>query len=182
MTEPGGGFDDFVASTYNSDTVKQTWQAQRQLAFETRAMRRLLACCGLDSVVQRELVRRSHQLRGKECLTCQAFEEAYGRFPYRLATRLVPFVHELDLPALAKGFTKTRLFLTWAEVYEELGNYERPLALIFDWPKLSLAVMHNSGVLTVGPGTLTLVRQIDDLVLMIEPLPQFLERFGDSWK
>ena len=76
------------------------------------------------------------------------FSDEYGSFPVRMSYKKVPWVRDM-WDGLYGGFKKTDLYASWKEEEElykrksENGNIDRPMAVVFQWPKWKLCCMHN---------------------------------------
>lgn len=76
------------------------------------------------------------------------FSDEYDSFPIRMAYRKVPWVRDM-WDGLYNGFRKSELYTSWKEE-EELykrksidGDMDKPMAVVFQWPKWKLCCMHN---------------------------------------
>lgn len=76
------------------------------------------------------------------------FSDEYDSFPIRMAYRKVPWVRDM-WDGLYNGFRKSELYTSWKEE-EELykrksidGDMNKPMAVVFQWPKWKLCCMHN---------------------------------------
>jgi len=76
------------------------------------------------------------------------FSNEYGSFPVRMSYKKVPWVRDM-WDGLYNSFKKTDLYSSWKE--EEAlhrqksdgGELEKPMVIVFQWPKWKLCCMHN---------------------------------------
>lgn len=76
------------------------------------------------------------------------FSNEYGSFPVRMSYKKVPWVRDM-WDGLYNGFKKTDLYSSWKEedtLYRQKSDCvepEKPMAIVFQWPKWKICCMHN---------------------------------------
>ena len=130
-------------------------------------------------------------------VTLSWFSDEFPSFPVRMIYKKVPWVRDM-WDGLYSRFKKTDLYSAWKEEEDSWKTQSsedflnKPMAIVFQWPKWKLCCMHNCeskkfggswyslAANQEGKDTLRIVRSLSSgETYVIEPFDQFLD--GINW-
>lgn len=136
--------------------------------------------------------------QGGSKVTLSWISDEFSSFPVRMVYKKVPWVRDM-WDGLYSRFKKTDLYLSWKEeidswkVQSSDDFINKPMAIVFQWPKWKLCCMHNCesakfggswysvASSSAGRDTLKIVRALPTgETFVIEPFDQFLDNINWS--
>ena len=159
-------------------------QAERETAYEERIIKRILTSSNL-SESGKILAARAKEATGKYKLTFEWFYSEHSDFPVWIATKRIPYVHQLTVAELFKGFLSTKIMEAFEEAQDEKPFPEKYTALVFEWPGIGQMALHDGFVNLSIDNSVKILRQIGKgnkrTILCLQELDPFLDYFATQW-
>jgi hypothetical protein len=173
--------DDVFAPALTSEA-----KARSLVLYEEKVVKKILAAGGLPQI-GRDIADLVKDRTGKAKVTLGVFYEFYPNFPIKLVIKRIPYVYTVTVSDMFNSLKAIQVFTTWEELFDELGDEDKPFGIIFDWPgvKGTQMVVHNMSDVNLDLNDVRVVRRIgkgaDAQTLYLERFQPFMDTVIDRW-
>ena len=171
-------------SGFSSDS--EAYQRQKDGSYEERTVNYLISRYKLTGL-KHSLMKTQNSLTGSWCLTLAVFHANFPDFPIHLSAAKIPYLaKDCETDKLFNRFSTRKMVKRYEENLELVPEeYAGRSGLVLYWPYISrgmilhtdqTAISENPGVRLVW--TRKLKGKRTDSLMVLEPLPQYLDGLG----
>lgn len=171
--------DDTLDSVFDDETTAKQ-KGLAKAAYEEKIVKKILTHAGLSSYAP-TLANLNKEKTGNYRITFDWFFDQFPTFPTWCAANKFPYVQNISVVELFDKFLSSKIFCFWEELYQ-LNSFEKPTALIFDWPGMhrTQMVLHDDIAMIPLNATLFTTRLKDKLVYL-QHFDHYFEPVLQKW-
>lgn len=162
---------------------RASYLKEKEENYEERIATMLLRRFDLNHKMQ-DLRKQCEERTGDDRLSLTWFYENYPTFPVLLAARRLAGIHQLSVDELFRCFTKTKIFRSYLEWFEEQEpGFSGCVGVAFNWPGLGTMVMHDyaSSNILESEDALFVRMLSNGRVCTLERWRSFIKKMSSIW-